>query len=89
MCNRQNLVILRSNEKQVLQRYLKWALRGPLYEQEAYKDLNVGAVFDSLNCKDIPKFEIPVPTIPEQNAIADALDSLDDKIDLNCQMNMT
>ena len=50
----QNLVILRSNEKQVFQRYLKWALRGPLYGQEAYKYLNVGAVFDSLNCKDIP-----------------------------------
>lgn len=85
----QNLVILRSDEKQVLQRYLKWALRGPLYEQEMYKYLNVGAVFDSLNCKDIPKFKIPLPTISEQNAISDILDSLDDKIDLNNQMNKT
>jgi len=83
----QDLVILRSDETQVLQRFLRWALRGPLYEREVQKYLNVGAIFDSLNCSDIPKFQIPVPSIPEQSAISDVLDALDSKIELNQQMN--
>ena len=85
----QDLVILRSDEKQLLQSFLRWALRGPLYEREVQKYLNVGAIFDSLNCGDIPKFEIPVPSIAEQSAISDILDSLDSKIRLNQQINKT
>ena len=85
----QDLVILRSDEKQVLQRYLKWALRGPLYEREVQKYLNVGAIFYSLNCGDIPKFEIPVPSIPEQLAISVVLESLESKLELNQRMNCT
>jgi ABC-type lipoprotein release transport system permease subunit len=30
--------------------------------------INVGAVFDSLKCVDIPKFELPIPPLPEQRA---------------------
>lgn len=85
----QNLVILRSNGEFLDQRYLRWALRGPMYEEQKEKYLNVGAVFDSLNCRDIPKFEIPVPPLPEQRAIAHILGSLDDKIELNRRMNAT
>ena len=85
----QNLVILRSDGKQLDQSYLRWVLRGPLYEEQKQKFLNVGAVFDSLNCGDIPKFEIPVPTLPEQRAIAAILGALDDKIELNRRLNRT
>lgn len=85
----QNLVILRSNKTQIDPSFLRWALRGNLYQEEVYKFLNVGAIFDSLNCKDIPKFEIPVPTLSEQKAIAHILGTLDDKIELNRQMNET
>lgn len=85
----QNLVILRSDATIVDQGFLRWALRGPLYLQQVAKFLNVGAVFDSLNCADIPKFEIPVPPIPEQRAIAAILGALDDKIELNRRMNQT
>jgi type I restriction enzyme S subunit len=53
------------------------------------KYLNVGAVFDSLNCADIPKFEIPIPPIDQQRAIASTLSALDDKIELNRRMNRT
>jgi type I restriction enzyme S subunit len=85
----QNLVILRSDGLRVDQSYLRWALQGPLHQRQVQKYLNVGAVFDSLNCRDIPKFEISVPPVAEQRAIARALGALDDKIDLNRRMNET
>ncbi len=85
----QNLVILRSDGTQIDQSFLRWALRGPLYEEQMSKFLNVGAIFNSLNCKDIPQFEIPVPPLPTQRAIAHILGTLDDKIELNRQMNET
>lgn len=85
----QNLVILRSDGTQIVQSFLRWALRGPLYEEQMSKFLNVGAIFNSLNCKDIPQFEIPIPSLPTQRAIAHILGTLDDKIELNRKMNET
>jgi len=85
----QNLVILRSDGSKLDQSYLRWALQGPIYEEQVRKFMNVGAVFDRLNCADIPKFEIPVPPLPEQRAIARILGSLDNKIELNHRQNKT
>jgi type I restriction enzyme S subunit len=79
----QNLVILRSESGRIDQAFLRWALRGPLYDAEVQRLLNVGAVFDSLNCSDIPKISIPVPPMAEQRAIAGVLGALDDKIESN------
>lgn len=73
----QNLVILRSDGTRVDQRYLRWALRGPFYQQQVDKYRNVGAVFDSLNCRHIPLLEIPVPDPDEQRRVADVLDAID------------
>jgi type I restriction enzyme S subunit len=82
----QNLVILRSDGSRVDQRFLRWALRGPLYDAEVHKYLNVGAVFSSLNCRHIPLFEIPVPSITDQRRIAGVLEALDDKIEHNSRI---
>ncbi len=85
----QNLVILRSDGSQVDQRFLRWALRSPAYHTQVRKYLNVGAVFDSLNVRDFPRFELPIPPLAEQRAIAGVLGALDDKIELNRRMNET
>jgi len=79
----QNLVILRSEADRLDQGFLRWALRGPSFDAEVQRLLNVGAVFDSLNCSDIPKIRVPVPPIEEQRAIAGVLGALDDKIESN------
>jgi type I restriction enzyme S subunit len=77
----QNLVILRSDGELVAQRYLRWAARGPLWEREVNRLRNVGAVFDSLNVRDVARIRIPVPPLREQQAIAELLRALDDKIE--------
>lgn len=85
----QNLVLMRSNGEIVFPEYLRWLLQGPNWWGQVEKFLNVGAVFDSLRISDIPKFELPIPPLSEQKAIAHILGTLDQKIELNRQMNQT
>lgn len=85
----QNLVILRSNGTRVIPEFLRWLVRGPYWNEQVQTYLNVGAVFDSLKCQDVPNFRLPIPPLPEQRAIAHILGTLDDKIELNRQMNET
>ncbi len=85
----QNLVLLRSNSEKVFPSFLRWLVRGSEWWEQVSKYLNVGSIFDSLRCGDIPKFELLLPPLPEQKAIAHILGSLDDKIELNRQINQT
>jgi type I restriction enzyme S subunit len=85
----QNIVLLRSNGDQLDQTYLRWAARSPQWWSEVDRLLNVGAVFSSLNVKDIARMRIPVPTLGEQRAIAELLDALDDKIAANGRLAAT
>jgi len=85
----QNLVLLRTDETRVTKPFLRWLVRGPQWWEQVGMFINVGAVFDSLKCVDIPQFRLPVPPLPEQHAIAHILGTLDDKIELNRRMNET
>ncbi len=85
----QNLVLLRSDGTRVHKPFLRWLVRGPQWWEQVAKYVNVGAVFDSLRCADIPGFQLHVPLLPEQRAIAHILGALDDKIELNRRMNET
>jgi type I restriction enzyme S subunit len=76
----QNLVIIRSTSPDVDQGFLRWAAQGPQWYREVQRLLNVGAVFDSLNVRDIGRIRISVPPPSEQRAIAEVLGALDDKI---------
>src|SRR5665647_2119879 len=85
----QNLVLLRSDGTHVDSGYLRWLVRSPAWWGQIQRHLNVGAVFDSLKCADVPNFELPIPPLPEQRRIAHILGTLDDKIELNRRMNET
>lgn len=85
----QNLVLLRADNTHVRSSFLRWLVRSHYWWDEIEKFRNVGAVFDSLRCADVPKFQLPIPPLKDQGAIALLLDSLDDKIDLNRRMNET
>ncbi|HAU57433.1 MAG TPA: restriction endonuclease subunit S [Comamonadaceae bacterium] len=85
----QNLVVLRSDGSKVLPQYLRWLVRGVEWWSEVGKYINVGAVFDSLRCRDIPNFELPVPPLDQQREIATILASIDDRITLLRETNAT
>ncbi len=81
--------MLRSDGHQITPKFLRWLVRGPEWWDEVARFINVGAVFDSLRCRDIPNFELSVPPLAEQSAIAGVLDALDDRIALLRETNAT
>jgi len=85
----QNLVLLRAEGSKVYPPFLRWLVRGPEWWKQIGKFINVGAVFDSLKCADVPNFELTIPNFDEQRAITQVLGTLDDKIELNRRMNET
>lgn len=62
--------------------------RSKLYRNQA-NNLVGGGAQPQFNINVISKLKIPLPPLPEQRAIASILSSLDDKIELNQQMNKT
>src|ERR1035437_6958400 len=85
----QNLVLLRADGAFVCPEFLRWLLVSPAWWGQVRKFNNVGAVFDSLRCADVPRFELPIPPKLHQRAIASVLAALDDKIELNRRTNET
>ena len=85
----QNLVILRSDGNFVHPQFLRWLINGPDWWEQVSKFINVGAVFDSLRCRDIPNFELTIPPIADQQEISTVLDALDDRITLLRETNAT
>ena len=85
----QNLVLLRADGSKVFPPFLRWLVRGPDWWEQIGTFINVGAIFNSLKCADIPNFRMPLPPLAEQKAIAGVLGALDDKIELNRRMNAT
>ena len=85
----QNLVLLRADGSKLYPPFLRWMVRGPDWWEQVGTFINVGAVFDSLKCADIPNFRMPLPSLAEQKTVAAVLGALDDKIELNRRMNAT
>uniref|UniRef100_UPI0039EE73D5 restriction endonuclease subunit S n=1 Tax=Bordetella sputigena TaxID=1416810 RepID=UPI0039EE73D5 len=85
----QNLVVLRADGRHVRPEFLRWLVRGEDWWEQVRKYVNVGAVFDSLKCRDIPHFEVRVPSLHEQDRICEVLNAIDLRIDLLRQTNAT
>lgn len=74
------------NPKFVYFRYLYYQL---LFHRDQIKKLASGAAQQNLSCIQIGLFKLPFPDLSQQQAIAEILGALDDKIELNRQMNVT
>jgi len=69
-------------------RYLSYYL-GSKYFTDYISRIAVGATRPSLNTEILSNIEVPLPSLIEQNKIASILSSLDEKFELNMEMNKT
>lgn len=79
---------VRPNKEIIDPRYLSYFFGLPSFK-EHIRAIAVGATMPSLNTKILSDVIIYYPPLPEQRAIAHILGTLDDKIELNRQMNET
>ena len=89
VCLGQRTVLVRPDREKVVPRYLLYLLltREMRHEMVCRAE---GSVVPHLNMSDIRDLEIPIlPPLDEQHHIAHILGTLDDKIELNRQMNET
>jgi len=75
-----------STDDKVNSLFLYYALRNSI---EKMLSLSYGTVFQTITIKTFQELKIPLPTIEEQQAIAKILSDLDEKMELNNQMNKT
>lgn len=87
-CLGQRTVLISPISKSLSGRYLSYYFQSP----EAFEEMSSksgGSVVLHLNMSDIRSMLIPLPPLPEQQAIAEVLSCLDDKIDLLHRNNKT
>jgi len=84
----QAVAIVRPNPKAVFPRFLYYVLSDDRRVHQAHTRV-VQSVQANFSLGELRSLEIPLPSFPEQRAIAHILGTLDDKIELNRQMNRT
>ena len=85
----QHVMIVRADENQLNYRYLHYFLTS-VYTQKTLLSLaDSGGTRKALTKDMMSELDVPVPPLPTQERIADILGTLDDKIELNRQMNHT
>jgi type I restriction enzyme S subunit len=87
-CVNQHVSIIRTNRKECDPGYLLSVLTHPA-TKSYIESFNAGGSRRAITKAHIEAFEIPLPPLAEQKAIALVLGALDDKIELNRRMNAT
>ena len=83
-----NLTWFKNFETNCDSRFVYWWLQSPA-GQNQINNKAIGSTQKALTIDTLKKFDIQVPPLAEQKAIAATLSCLDDKIELNNQMNDT
>lgn len=83
------MALMRANPKLVDARFLLYAFLAPQFQNLLRARTISGSTVDRIPLIEFPEFPITVPEMDEQRAIASVLTALDDKIELNRQMNKT
>ena len=85
----QHVAIVRPKSSSFDPRFLKYYLASPKIQEFLLTIASAGATRNALTKGMIESFEIPKPNIAVQENISNILASLDDKIELNRQINQT
>ena len=84
----QRLITLRAEPNRLDNTYLKFLMQSS-FVQEQLKARATGTTVLGIRQSELRRVLLPLPSLPEQRAIAAILGSLDDRIELNRRMNQT
>lgn len=85
----QHVAIVRPRGEELNARYLRFFLASPEMQAHMLSVAGAGATRNALTKGMIEGFRVPKPPLAVQQAVAHILGTLDDKIELNRQMNQT
>lgn len=88
-CLGRRMALMRPDLKKVDPKFLLYAYLGPHFQETIRERTVHGSTVDRILLTEFPNYPISVPPLEEQKAIAHILGTLDDKIELNQQMNRT
>jgi len=88
-CLGRRMGLLRPDQNKVLPAYLLYAYLSHDFQSTIEQRKNHGCTVDRIALKELPSFPIRIPPLPEQKSAVHILRSLDEKIELNRQMNAT
>lgn len=88
ICSTDILVINSANKEIILQEYLYHLIKTQDFTDKA-TETSSGTKMPRVDWNSLVKLKYSLPPLPEQRAIASILSALDDKIELNLQMNKT
>lgn len=86
LCTNQGFKSFIVDEDKINNEYLYYLLKSNI---DRIKSLGTGSTFAEVSASILKSFEIEIPDLPTQKEIASILSSLDEKIELNLQMNQT
>lgn len=88
-CLGRRMGLVRADRGRLDPRFFLYTYLSPSYQEFLRSRTITGATVDRIALTEFPGFPILLPPISEQRAIASILGAIDDKIDLNRQMNET
>lgn len=88
-CLGRRLALARPKSDRLNSRYLLYYYLGPTFQEYLRSHTKPGSTVDRIHLTEFPTFPIALPPRREQDAIADLLGSLDDKIELNQRLAVT
>lgn len=88
-CLGRRLALMRPDKTKIEPRFLLYYYLSPTFQDFLRSRTNPGSTVDRILLTEVPSYPILLPPLEEQHAIAGTLGALDDKIELNRQMNRT
>ncbi|WP_250657076.1 restriction endonuclease subunit S [Alkalimarinus coralli] len=85
----QHVAIIRPDEKEFDSRFIRYLLASPAYQNILLSIAAVGATRNALTKGMIENLDVVKPPIEQQIEIADKLEALENKIDINSETNQT
>ena len=86
-CLGQRLVLLKIDKSKCLPKYLLYTLMSEYVQLQIRRINQTGSIVSNLNISSLRELKIPLHSFEEQKKIANILSSIDDKIQINNQIN--